>query len=199
MKIEAFKKLGFAALMLCAASTNASAAPFMDLGGETTQPIGHYELCQRMPAECRQLRGKASPTIMTDASWSRMIEVNAAANSMIRPVTDAEMWGKEEVWSYPSNKGDCEDYVLLKRKLLIKSGFGEGNLLITVVRQQDGSGHAVLTVRTDRGDFVLDNLQPKVRLWSETNYTFLKRQSSDNSGHWVGINDDRAEKLAQMR
>ncbi|MGH6861936.1 MAG: transglutaminase-like cysteine peptidase, partial [Phyllobacterium sp.] len=96
-----------------------------------------------------------------------------------------------EVWSYPTTVGDCEDYVLLKRRLLNESGIALGNLLITVVRQMNGEGHAVLTVRTDRGDLVLDNLETGIKPWSETNYDYLKRQSTRNSGAWVSINDDR--------
>ena len=99
---------------LFASAASAQAPSSMLLTTETTQPIGHYELCQRLPSECRVLRAKAGAIKLNQASWSRMIDVNAAINSMIKPVTDQEMWGKEEVWSYPSNKGDCEDFVLLR-------------------------------------------------------------------------------------
>ncbi|MGL4405328.1 MAG: transglutaminase-like cysteine peptidase [Notoacmeibacter sp.] len=177
----------------------AYAASGMNLTSETTQPIGHYELCQRLPSECRVLRGNAAPVALTQKLWSRLVDVNSAVNSMVKPVTDMEMWGKEEVWSYPSNKGDCEDYVLLKRKILMKSGISENNLLITVVRQSDGSGHAVLTVSTDQGDFVLDNLQSDVRIWNETGYSFLKRQSAKNSGQWVGIDHAGNSSVAALK
>ncbi len=177
----------------------AEAASSMSVTTQTTQPIGHYELCQRLPSECRVLRTNIGAVKLTQATWSRIIDVNAAVNSMIRPVTDQELWGKEEVWSYPANKGDCEDYVLLKRKLLMKAGIAENNLLITVVRQADGSGHAVLTVSTDQGDYVLDNLRGDVRVWNETGYTFLKRQSASNSGHWVGINDTGNASVAALK
>ena len=180
-------------------ATAAHAASSMSVTTETTQPIGHYELCQRLPSECRVLRANVGALKLTQAFWSRMIDVNAAINSMIKPVTDQEMWGKEEVWSYPSNKGDCEDFVLLKRKLLMKAGVPENNLLVTVVRQSDGSGHAVLTVVTDRGDFVLDNLRSDVRIWNETGYAFLKRQSSSNSGKWVGIDDNSSSSVAALK
>jgi predicted transglutaminase-like cysteine proteinase len=180
-------------------STVAKAASSMTTTYETSQPIGHYDLCQRLPSECRVLRPNVSIINLTQASWSRIIDVNGAVNSMIKPATDQEMWGTEEVWSYPSNKGDCEDYVLLKRKLLMKAGFAEGNLLITVVRQIDGSGHAVLTVVTDRGDFVLDNLRGEVRIWNKTGYAFLKRQSTTNSGLWVGIDDTSNPSVAALK
>jgi predicted transglutaminase-like cysteine proteinase len=187
------------ATTILASSTVAKAAPSMTTTYETSQPIGHYDLCQRLPSECRVLRPKVSIVNLTQASWSRIIDVNAAVNSMIKPATDQEMWGTEEVWSYPSNKGDCEDYVLLKRKLLMKAGFAEGNLLITVVRQTDGSGHAVLTIVTDRGDFVLDNLRGEVRIWNKTGYAFLKRQSNTNSGLWVGIDDASNPSVAALK
>ena len=185
--------------VLLAGNISAKAASQMETTSETTQPIGHYELCQRLPSECRLLRSNVAKVKLTQTSWSRMIDVNAAVNSMIKPVTDQEMWGKEEVWSYPANKGDCEDYVLLKRKLLMKAGIAEGNLLITVVRQADGSGHAVLTVSTDQGDYVLDNLRSEVRVWNQTGYAFLKRQSASNSGRWVGINDTNNPSVAALK
>ncbi|MGO4836536.1 transglutaminase-like cysteine peptidase, partial [Rhizobiaceae sp. 2RAB30] len=108
------------------------------------------------------------------------------------PRTDMEMWGREEFWSYPDGVGDCEDYVLEKRRELMKLGIPAGDLLITVVRQPNGDGHAVLTVRTGQGDYVLDNLESRVLAWSDTEYTYLKRQSERNSGTWITINDGRA-------
>jgi predicted transglutaminase-like cysteine proteinase len=179
--------------------STAHASAAMVLASETTQPIGHYELCDRLPSECRKLKSGVKALRLNQSVWSRIIDINSSVNAMIRPVTDAELWGKEEVWSYPTTAGDCEDYVLLKRRLLMNAGIPENNLPITVVRQADGSGHAVLTVVTTQGDFVLDNLQAEVRLWSETGYTFLKRQDSTNSGRWIGIDDNRGGAVAALR
>ena len=102
-------------------------------------------------------------------------------------MTDMEIYGVEERWAYPTTVGDCEDFVLLKRKMLMNKGFSASNLLITVVLQPNGEGHAVLTVSTDRGDFVLDNLTDEVLRWDETDYTYLKRQAANNTGRWVSI------------
>src|SRR5690606_18177484 len=102
-------------------------------------------------------------------------------------ITDLELFGQEEVWAYPETEGDCEDFVLLKRRLLMQRGWPAGALLITVVRQTNGDGHAVLTVLTDSGDLVLDNLDPRVKLWSETEYQYVKRQSEFDSGRWIAI------------
>ena len=188
--------LGAAIAFFASNMASQAAQAMMVVTGDTTQPIGHYEFCQRYPVECRTTGGKGSRVALTKSTWKQLVEINSAVNSQVRPRTDLEMWGKEEVWSFPVREGDCEDYALLKRRTLVKSGFPESSLLITVVRQPDGSGHAVLTVATDRGDFVLDNLNGSVRLWSETEYRFLKRQSQSNPGQWVGIEDRRAVQVA---
>ena len=155
--------------------------------GITSQPIGHYRFCKQYPQECNQRSRKKSPMALTRDKWKKLININYSVNRSIRPLTDFEIHGVEEVWSYPRSVGDCEDYVLLKRNLLMREGFSPADLLITVVRQPDGSGHAVLTVRTDLGDYILDNMRDKVLLWSDTEYTFLKRQSSRHSGKWTKL------------
>jgi predicted transglutaminase-like cysteine proteinase len=169
---------------------NAQATP-MKVGRYTSQPIGHYEFCQQVPAECRSNGSKVAPDTLTPAKWKKLLQINSDVNSAIVPRTDIEMWGREEIWSYPVKYGDCEDYALLKRHELIAAGFNPGNLLMTVVLQPNGDGHAVLTVRTDHGDFVLDNLVGSVLDWRDTRYRFLKRQSSANAGKWVDIIDQR--------
>lgn len=164
-----------------------AAQPFMPNGGKTTQPIGHYEFCSAYPAECGPNGGQGAPVHLSRKLWSRIVDINNAVNAMIAPRTDMEMWGREEVWSYPGREGDCEDYALEKRRLLVSAGVPASALLITVVRQRNGDGHAVLAVRTDMGDYVLDNMEGRVLAWNETDYRFLKRQSEKNSGQWVAI------------
>ena len=180
------KTLAASAALLALAGL-AAAAPSMEIGGLTSQPIGHYEFCKANPAECLVKSNGLSPHQLTRDSWRLVFKVNQAVNSRVRPATDQDIYRKDEVWAYPANYGDCEDYVLLKRRALIDKGIAPGNLLITVVRKPDGEGHAVLTVRTDRGDFVLDNLNEAVLNWEATEYRYLKRQSSQHSGRWVTI------------
>ena len=184
--------LAGALLLLTSASAFGQAAAWMRTDGRTTQPIGHYEFCQAYPAECEEITKDSSPIRLTHDIWATLIDVDTYVNSVIEPQTDQEIWGKPEVWSYPKRTGDCEDYVLMKRRMLMNKGLPAGALLITVVRQRNGDGHAVLTVRTDRGDFILDNLDPRVRLWTDTDYHYLKRQSERYSGTWVSISDERS-------
>lgn len=183
-------RLAVASTAAIAVAGAASATP-MTTGRTTSQPIGHYEFCQQVPAECRPTGANVRPDRLTQRAWAKMVEINARVNTVIAPRTDFEMWGQEEIWSYPVKYGDCEDYVLLKRHELIRAGFHPSNLLITVVLQPNGDGHAVLTVRTDHGDFVLDNLVGKVMDWRDTRYRYLKRQSTANAGKWVDIIDER--------
>ncbi|WP_425350280.1 transglutaminase-like cysteine peptidase [Phyllobacterium phragmitis] len=171
----------------------------MNSGGRTTQPIGHYEFCQRYADECAIVSRSDKPVALTQELWRKVIEINNQVNTSIEARTDMDMWGKPEVWSYPTKYGDCEDYALLKRKLLQQAGVPVNALLITVVRQTNGDGHAVLAMRTDRGDFVLDNLEPRVLVWNQTEYQFLKRQSTRNTGVWVSIDDDRQILVGSIR
>jgi predicted transglutaminase-like cysteine proteinase len=175
-----------------AAATSAAAAGAMITGGITSQPIGHYDFCKANPVDCSIRSTDPSPVKMTGALWKQLAEVTAAVNANVKPMNDIDIYGKDEVWAYPDKGvGDCEDYVLEKRRELDRLGVPLSSLLITVVRKPDGEGHAVLTVRTSKGDFVLDNLSDKVRAWDQTGYRFLKRQAVDNTGRWVSIRDDQ--------
>jgi predicted transglutaminase-like cysteine proteinase len=49
----------------------------------------------------------------------------------------------------------------------------------------------VLTVITDKGDYVLDNQNEDILIWSETGYRFVKRQSQSNPKVWVSLDDLR--------
>ncbi|MGG7519151.1 transglutaminase-like cysteine peptidase [Allorhizobium undicola] len=171
----------------------------MVTGAVTSQPIGHYEFCQRYRAEC-QIRSRPAPAMQVTAhGWDVVRDVNAAVNKAITPMTDMEVYGREEWWDYPVDAGDCEDFVLLKRKRLIEAGFNVSDLLITVVRKPDGEGHAVLTLRSAEGDFILDNLNDEVKLWTDTPYTYLKRQASFDTGRWVTIENGKDLPVAALR
>ena len=181
-------------------TANAAEPAFMHTGGRTTQPVGHYEFCQRLPGECRQITPKGVPIELTRKLWAKIIEVNNGVNVQVKPKTDMENYGIEDYWTFPDNGfGDCEDYALEKRRRLMSAGVPAGDLLLTVPRLPNGDGHAVLTVRTSLGEFILDNLESRVLSFTETDYTYLKRQSSENSGVWVTINEGGEAPVASVR
>jgi predicted transglutaminase-like cysteine proteinase len=171
----------------------------MITAGLTSQPIGHYEYCKTNKSDCGNINGSTSPVRLTEDNWKTILKVNYTVNTKIQPMTDMQIYGVEEKWAIPTVAGDCEDYALLKRKLLIQSGISASDLPMTVVLQPNGEGHAVLTVRTDRGDFILDNMRNRVLLWSQTEYRFLKRQSDSNSGKWVKIDDGHDVVVGSVR
>ncbi|UDL91016.1 transglutaminase-like cysteine peptidase [Mesorhizobium sp. PAMC28654] len=181
--------LAVALTVLSSASSLAGASELsMVIGGPTSQPIGHYDFCKIHVDECSIRSPNNTPEHMSSQLLRQITAVNLSVNTRVKPMSDMDNYGKEEWWAYPEDGfGDCEDYALEKRRELISSGVAVSNLLMTVVRKPDGEGHAVLTVRTDKGDFILDNLTNKVRLWSVTGYRYLKRQSSENTGRWVSI------------
>ena len=171
----------------------------MQVGRVTSQPIGHYEFCKKFTSECEPVKGSGAAPKVTDYGWDVIREINRAVNFSVTPKTDLEIFGKEEVWAYPNVSGDCEDYVLLKRHMLMEKGFSPKDLLITVVLQPNGDGHAVLTVRTDYGDYILDNMRGDVRLWSETGYTFVKRQSSEHAARWTKLGPGSATAVGTIK
>ena len=87
----------------------------------------------------------------------------------------------------PARYGDCEDYALLKQKMLTDRGWPAGALLLTVVRDELGEGHALLTVRTTEGDLLLDNRVNDIRSWTKSIYTFVKRQSYLDPQLWMSL------------
>ena len=117
---------------------------------EVTQPpAGWVEFCARQPSECAATTVPRDLALSPEA-WKALMRVNKWVNETIKPLTDLEHWGVSERWSYPDDGyGDCEDYVLLKRRVLIQSGWPRETLLVTMVRDKKGEGHAVLTVTTD--------------------------------------------------
>lgn len=181
------------AVLLSSGQVAANESASMVAGRQTSQPIGHYEFCKVSPAECTIRPWDRSRVHLTPKVMELLSATNAKINRSVRPMNDIDIYGRDEVWAYPDiGAGDCEDYALEKRHELNRAGISLANLLITVVRKPDGEGHAVLTVRTDKGDFILDNLNDEVRVWNETGYRFLKRQASYHTGRWVSLREENA-------
>lgn len=167
---------------------------FAVVGEAARPPIGWIEFCSEFPGDCVN----DSVTDPRDATlspklWSQLVAINKQVNRFIKPMTDLEHYGVVEKWTYPiDGYGDCEDYVLMKRRMLIEAGFPREALLITVVRDQKGDGHAVLTVKTNKGELILDNQVEDIVSWLDSPYRFVKRQSQANPSVWVLLGDPRA-------
>jgi len=173
---------------------------FLSEQGTTSAPIGWRQFCRDNPGECRVAPMRADVVRADRNSWATLVRINAHVNTAIEPMTDIDQYGRDEVWTYPtSGRGDCEDYVLLKKKLLVEAGLPASALLITVVRDRQGDGHAILTVRTDRGDYVLDNETSDIRAWHQTGYRFIKRQAAHDPNQWVTVGPGAAPAAVATR
>jgi predicted transglutaminase-like cysteine proteinase len=181
-----------AALVVVPANAASERPLFISVGSSARAPIGWIEFCSEYARECDTRPVEARDVVLTAKAWKDLMRINKWVNDTVKPITDLEHWGVVERWNYPDDGyGDCEDYVLLKRRMLMQSGWPRQALLITVVRDKRGDGHAVLTVKTDKGEFILDNQNEEIVLWSDTGYRFVKRQSQSDPNIWLALGDPR--------
>jgi predicted transglutaminase-like cysteine proteinase len=187
------------ALVASTASADPIAGRFMDVGSATRAPVGHVGFCSENPSQCAPGDGQSVVVKLDRERWDELVAVNAEINRRVEPVKDIELFGVEEYWTYPTNgAGDCEEYVLEKQRVLRSRGWPASALLITVVKDTNNSGHAVLTVRTDQGDVILDNQIEAVLPWYSAPYRFVKRQSTRHPGQWAAISDLRVNTVASL-
>jgi predicted transglutaminase-like cysteine proteinase len=174
---------------LQASGTAIPASSYAPVGGPTPIPHGWIDFCGRRPEECKVPALPAVDVVLTPKIWRVLDRVNREVNAYIIPVSNFDHWGTMvDHWDYPvDGKGDCKIYALYKRKLLMEAGFPRQALLMTIVRDLHGEGHAILTVKTDKGDYILDNLVNTVRPWDVTGYDFFSRQSQENPNVWLAI------------
>jgi predicted transglutaminase-like cysteine proteinase len=163
------------------------ASAFMRVFGPSQPPYGFVRFCETRAEECAPQKLGERRLEPTPERLSELDEVNRGVNRAVQPATDAEIYGVSEYWTIPVDKGDCEDYALLKQKLLEQRGWPLSALLLTVVRDEKGEGHAVLSVRTAQGDFILDNKVDDVRIWNKSGYQFVMRQSYLDPRVWVSL------------
>jgi predicted transglutaminase-like cysteine proteinase len=131
---------------------------------------------------------------MDKALWARLTGVNTFVNTHVRKVSDQDQYGLVDWWATPLSggdtataAGDCEDFVLEKRKELIAAGVPADTLTIAMATTRQGELHAVLIAATDKGDYVLDSLDEEVRPWSRVDYRWISRQSPTDRLAWYTI------------
>ena len=130
--------------------------------------------------------------VLTPERMAELQHINRHVNSTIVEVSDLEQYGREDVWALPvSGKGDCEDFALLKRKMLIARGWPASALSVTVGATAQGVAHAVLTVSTAQGQLVLDNLTSSILAPAKTGHTYYARQSGKG---WVSASGEVTSK-----
>jgi len=183
-----------AAALGCATADAPAAGALGALGGDTLADgvparamPAWSAFCRTDPASCRVDPSQPRVIALTDRVLETIRTVNTAVNARIVAVTDRDHWGVSDRWDYPTDgRGDCEDIQIEKRRELAASGLPERALRMAMVINPEGEGHAVLLVRTDAGDLVLDNRVDAVLPWYRTGYTWVKREG-DGGADWVSL------------
>jgi predicted transglutaminase-like cysteine proteinase len=110
-------------------------ASYAPMGGETSVPYGWADFCRRYAGECDGGPLAPADVNLTPRAMKEIERVDKWVNAHVEPVPDIDHWGVIDQWDYPSDrKGDCEDYALFKRKILMDQGFPRQALLMTVVK-----------------------------------------------------------------
>jgi predicted transglutaminase-like cysteine proteinase len=173
---------------------------FVPVGIESKIPLGWQQFCATYISECDTKPSDPRDIAMDEKAWKDLVRINKWVNANIKPMTDTDHYGMVMWWRYPDDgAGACHSYALLKRRILIHAGWPREALLMTIVREENGDGHAVLTVRTDKGEFILDNLNENILLWSETPYRYIKRQSQADPNVWMWLGDPRVATATTSR
>lgn len=190
-KIFGFFALSLLAAMPFGAQADTGSLPGTSVAaheiGEARPVLAWVKFCERYPQECTF--GSAEPALiaLTPRLWQTIVGVNRKVNATVEPMTDLDHWGVPDRWDLAEDGiGDCEDFQLLKRKLLAEAGLPRRAMRMTVVIDEKGEGHAVLMIRTDRGDYILDNKTNAILPWHRTGYVFVKREGQTGSA-WVSL------------
>jgi predicted transglutaminase-like cysteine proteinase len=184
----------FSVLFVCAMSAQglteqktATIRPFAQEYGNSLPPMGYVAFCARGESECKAKATTHERIKLTPQIWDMVSATNFGVNTRIKPMSDQDQYGVPDYWTYPVTAGDCEDYALEKKRELVALGVPARDLLMTVVLDENGEGHAILTVATDKGDYMLDNRRNEILRWDQTSYKFLKRQSQLDPMQWVSL------------
>jgi predicted transglutaminase-like cysteine proteinase len=90
--------------------------------------------------------------------------VNSSVNRLIAYKKDGAVYGKFDYWAKPleildHRAGDCEDFAILKMTALLRAGIPAQSMSLVVLQDRRRNFfHAVLSVSTGSGTFILDNL-----------------------------------------
>lgn len=149
-------------------------------------PFAHILFCARNPDECRDNRGK-SVVPMTPERFRELVELNRKINKSIRGRNDNKFNLNGDLWEVNVKSGDCEDFALTKRSRLLAMGWSSRALRIAKAHTSSGEGHAVLIVRTDRGDLVLDNRFNSIKNFEKTDLRLEMIQSEADPLVWYNL------------
>lgn len=165
---------------------------FMRFGAEQEAPRGFTAMCATDRDLCNRedvAVETATPLITLPAlDLNQLRSINRRVNAHVRQVSDESAFGEGELWrpsgQGPGAVGDCEDLALQKMVELRAAGYPASSLLLAVAYRRRIGLHTVLVVRTQSGDYVLDNMSWTVKPWAKVKYSWLSVQSPADPSRW---------------
>ncbi|TPK58018.1 transglutaminase [Mesorhizobium sp. B2-4-19] len=130
--------------------------------------------------------------------------INSSINHAIAYKKDSVVYGKLDYWAKPSETlerraGDCEDFAILKMAALLRAGIPAQSMSLVVLQDRKrGFFHAVLSVSTGSGVFILDSLSNVVSRDSDLpDYVPLYSFSTDRA--WIHGTRPGAAQVADIK
>ena len=161
-------------------------------GRAVAGPAGWLNWCFATHGGCVTASGPASLQATADllALLGRVQdEVNGAITSQPEPPG-------RDLWRADAIAGDCEDFALAKRALLRTAGLPPGAVRLAMAALPNGERHAVVTVETDRGTLVLDNLRHVVVPMRSLDYAWLRLEGTDGRLEWQELGGSATDRRA---
>jgi predicted transglutaminase-like cysteine proteinase len=149
-------------------------------------PLGHTHFCVRYPRDCDRSSSRNIASIPFEERWLQLKFINEVINAVIAPKPGDPTVDSD--WLIGPAEGNCNDYAVTKRHLLLEAGWPASALLLAeVVRVTTGEHHLILIVRGTNSDFVLDNLRPFIVSLAETrdDYLWVRVQSDQDPRFWT--------------
>ncbi|TGV26328.1 transglutaminase-like cysteine peptidase [Mesorhizobium sp. M4B.F.Ca.ET.143.01.1.1] len=144
-------------------------------------PKGFRILCQDHPEQC-QIRTVAKP--VNYLQWESTLEdVNRAVNRSIKYRLDVE-----DHFDDGPEWGDCDDFALTKRNILLKRGFDPSNVLFIYAHlhgESEGNDHNVLAIRTDHGLKIMDNMTDEIYGFDRMMVDWAYMEGIENPKAWL--------------
>lgn len=206
--------LALAGLWLTACSATTQGPSHLVTQGPAAPPVGAFALCldnreacglaaeeaasfkdmsksaPSLGADLPESAEHASAPVVSDEQVLAMARVvNALINTSITYRSDAQTWNMQERWVLPIrsegvNYGDCEDYALEKRASLLEAGVPADRMRMATAWSPATGMHAVLILRLEAGDYVLDNTTPHILTVSQTRYEWRLLQTGPSLLEW---------------
>jgi predicted transglutaminase-like cysteine proteinase len=151
-------------------------------------PFAFALFCARYPVECADHPDqRVRYSLSLPALWRELNQINSMVNFGIVPKSRPDS-SHDYNWQIFPLDGNCADYAVTKRHMLIDLGWPTSSLLLAeVVIRTTGEHHLILIAKEATGNFVLDNLSPSITRLSEalTRYDLVRVESAHEPRSWT--------------